>query len=101
MSNTRDLGPASDLAPGLGRAYEVDGETIAVFRTPDGALHAINDTCPHAGASLAEGDLEDGCVTCPLHAWRFELATGECPDFAASVKTFPVKEEGGRLLLER
>ena len=101
MSNTHDLGPAADLASGQGRAYEVEGETIAVFRNAEGTLHAIDDTCPHAGASLAEGDLEDGCVTCPLHAWRFELATGECPEFDVSVKTFLVKEEGDRLLLER
>ena len=100
MSTEHNLGPASDLAPGQGLAYEVEGNRIAVFRAEDGALHAMDDTCPHAGASLSEGDLENGCVTCPLHAWRFELATGQCPDFGAEVALHSVKEKDGRILLQ-
>ena len=42
----------------------------------DGVPHAIEDACNHAGASLSEGELRDGCVVCPMHGYFFELATG-------------------------
>ena len=43
----------------------------------DGEVYAIEDACNHAGASLAEGWLEDKCVVCPMHAYAFELKTGK------------------------
>ena len=43
----------------------------------DGEVFAIEDACNHAGASLAEGWLEDRCVVCPMHAYVFELETGK------------------------
>jgi 3-phenylpropionate/trans-cinnamate dioxygenase ferredoxin subunit len=43
----------------------------------EGKVYAIEDACNHAGASLAEGWLEGGCVVCPMHAYVFELATGK------------------------
>jgi nitrite reductase/ring-hydroxylating ferredoxin subunit len=42
----------------------------------DGEVFAIEDACNHAGASLAEGWLEEDCVVCPMHAYVFELRTG-------------------------
>ena len=42
----------------------------------DGAPFAIEDACNHAGASLAEGELRDGCVSCPMHGYRFEMRSG-------------------------
>ena len=39
-------------------------------------VHAITDVCPHNGASLSEGVLRDGCVTCPSHLWRFSVVDG-------------------------
>jgi 3-phenylpropionate/trans-cinnamate dioxygenase ferredoxin subunit len=60
-----------------GAAVRVDGDTpIAVFNA-DGTLYAIDDTCTHQDASLADGWL-DGCqVECPLHASCFDLRTGK------------------------
>jgi len=43
----------------------------------DGAPRAIEDACNHAGASLAEGDREGGCVRCPMHGYLFDLTSGE------------------------
>jgi len=43
----------------------------------DGQVYAIEDACNHAGASLAEGWLEDACVVCPMHAYVFDLKTGK------------------------
>ena len=57
----------------------VDGREVAVFRTADG-FQAIDDFCPHMGASLSGGWVENGVVTCPWHAWRFRLADGAWAD---------------------
>jgi len=43
----------------------------------DGRVHAIEDACNHAGASLSEGWLEGACVVCPMHAYVFDLGTGK------------------------
>ena len=52
---------------------------IAVFKS-DGQFFAIDDRCPHAGASLSSGHVEAGIVTCPWHAWRFRLCDGAWAD---------------------
>ena len=68
----------------LGEAIRVDTEEldgicppIAIFRTDDDQVFAIDDTCTHQDASLADGWLEGCEVECPLHASRFDLRTGE------------------------
>lgn len=67
---------AADLVEGAPRKLEAFGRTVAVFRTVDG-IYALDDTCPHRGASLSEGCLSDrGEVLCPLHGWPFSLETG-------------------------
>jgi nitrite reductase/ring-hydroxylating ferredoxin subunit len=43
----------------------------------DGRPYAIEDACNHAGASLAEGEMEAGCVSCPMHGYVFDLRTGK------------------------
>lgn len=52
---------------------------IAVFHA-NGEYHAIDDFCPHMGASLGAGHLEEGTVTCPWHAWRFSISDGTWVD---------------------
>jgi len=64
-----------DLQEGVGRCFIVAGQILALFRQGD-KVHAIDDACPHMGFSLAGGAVEDGVVTCPLHAWRFRLEDG-------------------------
>ena len=60
----------------LGEAVRVEAEVpIAVFNV-DGELFAIDDTCTHQDASLADGWLEGCAVECPLHAACFDLRTG-------------------------
>ncbi|GHE02534.1 bifunctional 3-phenylpropionate/cinnamic acid dioxygenase ferredoxin subunit [Streptomyces alanosinicus] len=70
---------------------------IAVFRTEDGALYAIDDTCTHQDASLSEGWLEGCLVECPLHAASFDLRTGEptCLPARRPVRTHRVTVEDG------
>lgn len=72
-----NAGPADRLAPGRGRSFVVGGREIAIYFV-DGRYHAFDDACPHRGASLGAGHQEAGHVYCPLHGWKFDLATGAC-----------------------
>lgn len=79
----------------------VDGVPIAVCHT-GGAYHAVHGVCTHEYAMLADGYLEDGCIECPLHQGRFELATGKAiaPPVIEPIKVYPVKVEDGKVLVE-
>ncbi|WP_149360330.1 Rieske (2Fe-2S) protein [Lolliginicoccus suaedae] len=72
------VGPITDLTPGEGRAYVVEGQQIAVFLLPDGTVRATAAVCPHRGGPLADGQIDNTVVMCPLHQYGFSLATGEC-----------------------
>jgi nitrite reductase (NADH) small subunit len=65
----------SRIAEGTAVRVDAFGRTIAVFRDR-GELLAIEDTCPHRGGPLGKGKVAGGAVTCPLHAWTFDLRTG-------------------------
>ena len=64
-----------DVPEGEGKTVRVCNKLIAVFRER-GELYAIDDMCPHMGASLSGGYVENGVVTCPWHAWRFRVTDG-------------------------
>ena len=71
------------IPEGKSLAVPLNGRMVAVFHQ-QGKFYAIDDFCPHMGASLAGGYVEDETVTCPWHAWRFDLTTGSCtwaPDY--------------------
>lgn len=74
-----------EIPEGRGRVAEVAGRVVAVFRE-NGKYFALDDVCPHMGASLGDGGVENGVVTCPWHAWRFRLADGAWAD-SPRVKT--------------
>jgi nitrite reductase (NADH) small subunit/3-phenylpropionate/trans-cinnamate dioxygenase ferredoxin subunit len=82
------------IPEGSGRAFAVEGRMIAVF-CQGGEYFAIDDVCPHMGASLAEGYVEEGVVTCPWHAWRFRVCDGTwCDNPRIKIDRFPVRIEG-------
>ncbi|MCC9599812.1 nitrite reductase small subunit NirD [Stieleria sp. JC731] len=94
MSDFESVGKVSDFEKGRGRAVPVNGRMVAVFRQEDGSWYAIDDLCPHMGASLAEGYVEGNSVTCPWHAWRFCVADGTWEDNPrVKVDCFEVKVE--------
>lgn len=81
-----------------GQARRVDLEPpIAVFHTDDGELYAIDDTCTHQDASLADGWLTGCAVECPLHASTFDLRTGlvDAPPAKRPVRTHQVSVVDG------
>ena len=65
---------ADEVPDGRGRAFSVGTLRIALFRDGD-TWHAIDESCPHQGTSLATGVLHEGRVICPLHAWVFDVTT--------------------------
>jgi nitrite reductase (NADH) small subunit len=67
----------SELPLGEGRNLHVGRREVALFRTGPREVRAIAARCPHAGGPLADGIVAGGKVTCPLHGWKFDLATGE------------------------
>jgi nitrite reductase/ring-hydroxylating ferredoxin subunit len=64
-----------EVPPGTGKQVTVNGRAVALFNV-DGTYHAIDDTCTHRGASLAEGECDGPEVICPWHGARFDLTTG-------------------------
>ena len=82
---------------GAASVFPVGDILVAVFREKD-EYFAINDFCPHMGASLGEGCFEDGHVTCPWHAWTFSVRSGElCDNAAMRTDTFPVRVVGDEI----
>ena len=85
------------IPEGTGRAFAVQGRIVAVFND-GGEYFAIDDLCPHMGASLAEGYLEDGVVACPWHAWRFRVCDGTwCDNPRIKIDRFPIRLVGDQL----
>ena len=78
MAKTLIVGRVVDIPDGGAVTVRGPGKQIAIFREGD-QVYAIDDMCPHAGASLAMGARRGGVVTCPWHYWRFRLATGRGP----------------------
>jgi len=64
--------------PKMGSRKVIIGEEeIALFKTRDGSVFAINNICPHKEGKLSEGLVHENTVTCPLHNWDIDLASGE------------------------
>ncbi|MFT5523360.1 MAG: nitrite reductase (NADH) small subunit [Pirellulaceae bacterium] len=94
MSEFTTVAKVGDIEEGKGMAYNVNGRTVAIF-LENGEYSAIDDLCPHMGASLAAGYLEDGTVACPWHAWRFCTKDGAwCDNPRIAVDCFEVNVEG-------
>ncbi len=90
----------SAIPEGRGLPVQLGNLEIALFRVGD-AIVAIDNTCPHAGGPLAEGTLEDGCVTCPLHGWRFDACTGKgVSPPTAKIAAYATKIENGKVLVQ-
>ena len=99
-SRTITLGEASHLPPGRFARFELPhGEELAVYNV-NGEYYATENFCPHKGALLSDGSLCGHVVECGLHGWQFDVRTGECLTVNEPIKTYRVKEEGGRLVVE-
>src|ERR1043166_157797 len=91
----------NELKPGEGEDVEIDGFQRAVCRS-DGNVYVRDNTCPHAGGTLAGGYVDEGCAVCPWHYWAFRLENGELKDMPgvkiATYKTRIHDHEGKQLV---
>ncbi|MBI1792041.1 MAG: Rieske (2Fe-2S) protein [Acidobacteria bacterium] len=94
------VGSLSRLAPGSVMEAAVGDQRYAVCNL-DGALHALEGTCPHLGGPLGQGAIYKGNLVCPWHAWEFDCATGQ-NDYNPGLKLakLPVSLAGDDILIE-
>jgi len=94
IGNLRDI-------PRRGARCVKNGEmSIAIFRTADDRVFALEDKCPHKKGPLSQGIVHDGCVTCPLHNWVISLETGLAQGAdEGQTLAFPVRLEGDEIVL--
>jgi nitrite reductase/ring-hydroxylating ferredoxin subunit len=90
------VGRASDVPEGRAATVELKGGAeLALFHV-GGEFYAVDNSCPHRGSPLAEGNLCGAAVECDWHGWRFDLRTGACLTHAsAPVETHEVVIEDG------
>jgi nitrite reductase (NADH) small subunit len=87
-----DLGSIDRIPPGEGQTFLVAEREIAVFRTRDDEVLATQARCPHKAGLLADGLVGGGKVICPLHSYKFDLATGTpLGNTCASLKTYRIE----------
>lgn len=76
MGDFVPVAKVSDFEEAEIRAYDVDGQIVAVAQVDD-TYYAFDDTCTHAQCSLADGDLDGTTIICPCHDGEFDITTGE------------------------
>lgn len=100
MSNWTEICKLEDI-PQLGsRVLKTDTVDVAVFRTAADEVFAIKDACPHKQGPLSQGIVHGTSVTCPLHNWKIDLASGKAlgPDEGCT-NTYNAKIEDGTVFL--
>lgn len=95
-----DVGAAADVPLRGARLVKTPQGCLAVFRTAEQTVFALEDRCPHKAGPLSQGIVHGTSVTCPLHNWVIDLNTGKAmgPD-EGSVPTIPAEVRGGRIFL--
>ena len=97
MERWIQVAEAAQIAPGQGKTVAAGAVDVALFND-GGEFLAIDDACPHQGASLATGTLHEGRVICPLHSWVFDVRTGRCPrETHEPVRTYPTRCRDGKV----
>jgi len=101
MSEYVTVAKVGAIPAGQGGTFAIGDKLVAVFNR-DGSYYAIDDLCPHMGASLGAGQLdEEGAVTCPWHAWRFDVCDGTWRDNPRlKIPSYPVRVEGGEIQVQ-
>lgn len=96
---TKHVVQVGDLSDNSRRFLRIGTREIALFCVA-GKFFALDDSCPHAGASLSGGLIEGGKVRCRAHGLAFDLATGCMGRAGLSVKTYPVTVSGETVTIE-
>ncbi len=102
MTDWIDIAPLTDIPKRGARMVKTAEGCVAVFRTANDEVFALDNACPHKAGPLAEGIVHGKAVTCPLHNWVISLETGEAQGAdEGRVATYPARVEDGRILLDR
>jgi len=96
------IGNLSSIPPGEGRVFQAGPVSIAVFHSRSGDVFASEPRCPHRQGPLADGIVGDRKVICPLHAFVFDLSSGQpIGNSCRAIKTYPVTvAEEGQILVD-
>lgn len=89
------VAPLAGVTPDRPAIVLVGSYEVAIFLV-DGEVRAYENACPHQGGPIAEGEIEGTNVTCPWHAWTFDLRTGRMAigaDFAC-LRRFDARVRG-------
>jgi ferredoxin-nitrite reductase len=91
---------ADEIKEGAAKLVRVKNQEIAVFKY-QGKLCALQNICPHEGGQLSAGWIEDGAAVCPLHGYKFNLASGACVTEAKlKAKVFKLAQQGENYIVE-
>ncbi len=96
MAEFVKVADTGEIAPGTGKEVQVNGRRVAILNV-DGQFFACDDECPHAGFSLAEGEVQDGKIVCFGHGWGFDLQSGACDLMPVDIDVFPVQVVNGEV----
>jgi len=100
MANWIDIGPEDQFPPGSMVCATVQNKPILICGAKSG-LAAINNTCPHAGKPLADGEFNGRVLTCRYHGYAYDVANGRNIDFPydePAVRTYPIRvTDAGRV----
>ncbi len=89
-----------EIPPGHSKVLRVQDREIALFNA-NGTYYAVKNSCPHRGVALDRGTVENTILTCPGHAWQFDLRTGDAVDHPpAGVRCYRVEIHGGSVWIE-
>ncbi len=101
MNTWVDIAALDAVPPRGARLVKTKHGCVAVFRTAEDEVFALDNACPHKNGPLAEGIVHGTSVTCPLHNWVISLETGAVQGAdEGQVATYPARIEGGRILLD-
>jgi len=80
-----------DIEEDAGKRFIINETEIAVFKSK-GEIFALNNICPHQQTALIyDGFIEDGCIVCPAHGWKFDLRTGNKKSGSRGLDSYEVK----------
>jgi nitrite reductase/ring-hydroxylating ferredoxin subunit len=93
-----DVCASAEVVEGRPIVARAQGRELALVRV-QGRVYAVDNLCPHRAGQMGCGDLDGHHLSCPLHAWVFDVRDGQAffPK-GAKLETFEVREESGRIL---
>ncbi len=100
MNEFIDIGATSEIPLNRATTKIVGDRKIAVCHTASG-FYALDNTCPHRGGPLGEGDIIGEELICPWHLWGFDVATGNCGGSPVlGVAAHELRIDNGRILVK-